>query len=31
MAAPPTLNLENLDFSSLDESALPPRRPKARG
>ncbi len=29
LAAPPTLNLENLDFSSLDEP--PSRRPKAGG
>ncbi|WP_291271427.1 DivIVA domain-containing protein [Geothrix sp.] len=25
--APPTLNLENLDLTALDEPALPPRRP----
>jgi cell division initiation protein len=32
LAAPPTLNLENLDFSSLDEAPAPPppvRHPKA--
>jgi len=28
LAAPPTLNLEQLDLSSLDEPALPPRRSK---
>jgi len=28
VAAPPTLNLENLDFSSLEEPVQPPRRPK---
>jgi cell division initiation protein len=28
LAPPPTLNLEHLDFSSLEEPALPPRRPK---
>jgi len=29
LAAPPTLNLEQLDLSALDEPALPPRRPKS--
>ncbi|MBP1770892.1 MAG: divIVA [Holophagaceae bacterium] len=31
MAAPPTLNLENLDLTSLDEPVQPPRRPRPLG
>ena len=30
VAAPPTLNLERLDLSALDEPATPPRRPHAK-
>ena len=29
LAAPPTLNLENLDLSGLDDPALPPIRPRS--